>query len=104
MVIDEGSNAFIQNHWEELLKEEKFSVKYVLPARQTYYNFKIKKFEEKPKSVKFVLYPSNPLIRLLAGNIYITFSRKDKKLLMYEGITNLRDQDDNISVRGVCTY
>jgi hypothetical protein len=92
-VIDGGFNYFVKKNWDTLLKGNSLTFNFVVPARQDYYKFRVRKVNETTymgkKAMVVYLEPDNFIIRALVDPIVITYDLSSKRILVYEGISNL---------------
>ena len=92
-VIDGGFNYFVKNNWDALLKGGILTFNFVVPARKDYYKFRVRKVSETTyigkKAIVVHLEPDNFIIRALVDPIVITYDLSSKRILIYEGISNL---------------
>jgi hypothetical protein len=93
--IDAGFDIFVQRHWDVLVSGKTVSFPFLVPSRRTYYDFKVSKLENATS-------PANTLtIRLALGAWYafllphidVTYDRTTRRLLSYQGLSNIRKGD-----------
>ena len=98
-VIDGGFNYFIKNNWDLLSKGNVISFNFVVPALLDYYKFRISKTGETVISLKkamvIKLEPDNFILRSIVNPIIITYDLKTKRIITYEGISNISDEKGN---------
>lgn len=99
-VIDAGFDRFVETNWEALTRGEPLVRSFLVPGRLDYYQFRIVKVAGGEAEVKFAMEPDSMLIRLFAPRVLVTYALPGRRLLRYEGISNLRDAaGDNYQVR-----
>jgi hypothetical protein len=93
MVVDGGFNYFVKDNWEDLKKGKTLSFNFVVPAEQDYYRFRVRKTGEGThqgkKTLKVNLEVDNFLMRAFVDPIQITYDVQNKRILVYEGISNI---------------
>ncbi len=103
-VIDGGFNYFIKSNWEEIIKGNEMTFNIAIPSELDYYKFRITKEKEtvydKKNAVILKLELDNVVLRYLAGPITIIYDVESKRLLSYEGLSNIRNSSGkNYEVR-----
>ncbi|MDX1432861.1 MAG: hypothetical protein R3286_10470 [Gammaproteobacteria bacterium] len=99
-VIDAGFDRFIERNWDALTRGEALTRSFLVPGRLEYYDFRITRVAGGGDEITFALEPDTMLIRLFAPRILVTYALPSRRLLRYEGVSNLRDAaGDNYQVR-----
>jgi hypothetical protein len=102
LVIDAGFDEFIHSEWESLLSGAVLPLTFLVPSRMEQMQFVVQRLEAAPGGI-----PGAQLFRMkLAGvlgwlvpGIDVAYDAKDRWLLSYEGLSNLRDRaGDNFQV------
>ena len=96
-VIDAGFEAYIQDHWQQLLLAKEHTVSFAIPAQLDFFTVEIRflkklTFREKP-AVMFELSPSNFLLNIFIKPIRLVFDQKQRKLLEYNGPYSFYGED-----------
>lgn len=94
LVSDAGFDEFVRNHWAELEAGKTVRFPFLIPSRLDYLGFKVKKHREQRLEGELV-----SVIRLnLSGvlgwflpYIEVYYRKRDRILMRYEGLTNIRD-------------
>lgn len=92
-VLDGGFTNFLRVRWEELSAGKKVRFNVIVPSRLDYYRFVA--FEDKAASGSLngakvlVAAPESRVLRLLAPRIEFTFDPATRRLLKYEGVSNI---------------
>lgn len=94
MAADSGFHSFIRAHFNELMNGSTLSLRLVVAGQLDAYQFRLRKtgdtqFEGKP-AVTIVAEPDS-LLRLFVDPLLLTYDPTDKKLLEYQGVSNLHD-------------
>lgn len=99
-VIDDGFNTYAAGHWDALLTGEDVPIEYLVPSRHRFYHFRVVKVDDaNPDELRLRMQFDFWFGRFLP-HVYVTFDRATRKLIRYEGISNIRDAEgDNVHVR-----
>lgn len=94
MAADSGFHSFIRAHFDELMNGRTLSLRLVVAGQLDAYQFRLRKtgdtqFEGKP-AISIVAEPDS-LLRLFVDPLQLTYDPADKKLLEYQGVSNLHD-------------
>ncbi|MEI9921289.1 MAG: hypothetical protein WDO14_21265 [Bacteroidota bacterium] len=95
MVVDGGFNQFIKANWSSLEKGETITFHFVIPARLDYFTLRAVMVESNEKEMKVRVEPDKTLIRLLASPIDVRYSKDTRRILTYEGQSNISDENGN---------
>ena len=103
-VIDAGFNNYVQARWESIARGEKQYFNFGAPFAQDYYGFRVYKEEEVEKNGRRMMVVhldiDNFLIRLFLDPIVLMYDMEAKRLVSYEGISNINnDQGKSYVVR-----
>lgn len=94
-VVDGGFNYFVKENWEALIHDKTLNFNFVVPAEQDYFSFRLKKVKETDyKGKQAVIYKmelDNFILRRLVPPIILTYDTDTKRLLKYEGISNINN-------------
>lgn len=93
-VIDAGFDAFVRNHWPAIAQGDPVKVRFLIPSRQEYFNFKI-------ADVRDAVVDGRPVRRLrmkLAAwygfavpSLELAYERDGSRLVEFQGIGTIRD-------------
>jgi hypothetical protein len=88
-VTDAGFDQFVETHWQALVNGDTLELDFLALSRATYIGFTLEKTSDEGDLMKLRLAPASFLIRLLMDPIYLTYDRVTRKLLVFEGLTNI---------------
>lgn len=101
-VIDAGFDAYLRSHWDALGEGRDTNIAFLVPSRLAYIDLKIHvrdKTTASPPVRQFHL-SLNAWYGFVAPSINVTYSMRDRRLLRFEGVSNIRDnQGDTQQVR-----
>jgi hypothetical protein len=105
MIGGQGFHYFIQDHLEKLAKGEKVKTKFVLPGALDYYSFVIQKSDDKKvkDSEIYLVMKLDSLLSVFISPIHMTYDIPTKRLMGYEGESNLQDKNEKAIVVNI-TY
>ncbi|MBC53375.1 MAG: hypothetical protein CMQ34_06005 [Gammaproteobacteria bacterium] len=99
MIIDAGFDPFVRQHWERLTDGRRLTTEFLVPARMDTVRISISKTDNADCNFPaqdlhcFVIKPAG-LLRVVSwfvDPIYIAYDNASRRLLMFEGVSNLRD-------------
>lgn len=88
-VVDAGFDQYVMSHWQDLIDGRQVDMNFLALTRSEYIGFQLKKIKQEKNIIVLSLRPSNFLIRLLLEPIYLSYHVQSKRLLRFEGLTNL---------------
>lgn len=95
-VIDTGFDAFVQRHWDVLVGGGSLRFDFLVPSRRRFYAFKVERIEPEagapPHSVTLRIGLS-AWFAFLLPHIDLTYDVASRRLVRYEGLSNVRDLD-----------
>ncbi len=94
LVADAGFNEFIKINWLQLRTGKALPLRFAVPTRLQAYKFNLKQTGESTfAGVPAVTYQLklSGLLSLLADPIEVTYDRTSRRLLRFQGLSNLRD-------------
>lgn len=101
MIIDAGFDPFVRQHWDRLTEGRRVTTEFLVPARMDTVNISISKTDIDDCNFPaqdmhcFVIKPAG-LLRVVSwfvDPIYIAYDNKTRRLLMFDGVSNLRDDN-----------
>lgn len=98
LVADAGFDEFVQVHWDELLRGKPLEMRFLVPSRLDDYGFQV----EHLRSESIAGTPTEVFRLRLSGiwgwflpGIDVYYSASERVLVRYDGVSDLRDADDN---------
>ena len=94
LVADAGFNEFIKLNWPKLRSGKALALQFAVPTRLQAYKFNLKQIAESQfAGVPAVTYQLKiaGLLSLIADPIEVTYDKSSRRLLRFQGISNLRD-------------
>ena len=95
-VIDGGFNNFVKQHWDQLQAGERISFNFAVPSQLDYYAFRMTKAQDVTfagkKAVVYKMELDQPILRALFPAILPTYNTSSKRLMQYDGISNINDK------------
>lgn len=99
-VIDGGFNQYIKTNWSELEKGKTLVFNFAVASRLDYYKMRAVRVSATEKSMKVKIEPERKILRLLASPIVVNYDKSTKRILSYEGISNISDENgDNLTIK-----
>ena len=92
-VIDTGFEAFARLHWDALVRGESLAFDYLVPSRRKFFAFQVGKIDlptAPSGSVTFRL-ASSSWLSFLLPHIDVSYDLATRRLVHYEGLSNVRD-------------
>ena len=97
LITGQGLYAYLKTHLKELcIKKESTDIKFLIPMKRTYYDFRIKVKKLTTDKVKFRVEIDNFFARLIAPSLDITYDRNNANLLVFEGPSNILDEKEKM--------
>lgn len=107
LVCGQGYHNFIISKMDSFKVGETRELRFIIPSMRDYFTFDLTFLgplnKEKPDEVSFRLDITNWILKMFADKIQVTYSKKDKVLLRYEGLTNLKN-DKGDQYDAILTY
>jgi hypothetical protein len=99
-VIDGGFNQFIKSNWKSLEGGESVVFYFTVSSKLDYYKMRAVKVNAIGNSMKIKIEPDQQVFRWIATPIIITYELTTKRILSYEGKSNIANEDGmNITVK-----
>jgi hypothetical protein len=97
LVCGQGYHNYIIKNLDSFKVGETKTIKFVLPSMRDYFSFDLTYLgpleKGKPDEVTLRLDITNFILSMFADKIQVTYSKKEKTLLRYQGLTNLKNAD-----------
>lgn len=107
LVCGQGYHNFIIANMDSFKVGEKRELRFIIPSMRDYFTFDLTFLgplnKDNPDEVTFRLDITNWILKMFADKIQVTYSKKDKVLLRYEGLTNLKN-DKGDQYDAILTY
>lgn len=110
VVTDGGLDYFLKTHIDRLNRGEVIRANFIVAHRLTYYSCRAEKVSNTSvngkQAVLVRLEPESWIVRTLSDPIFVTYDLESKRLLVYEGNSNIEDETttSNHKIRAVFTY
>jgi hypothetical protein len=88
-IVGQGFHQFIVHNLERIAQGEVIHIRLVLPSRLDQYEFRIRKRKVDGDTLYIRLEIDNWLLRLFAPHVDVEYDQENRRLLRYEGISNL---------------
>jgi hypothetical protein len=93
-VLGQGFNNFVLKKWDDLIAKKNIPFKFIVPAELDYFSFEAFISKKTDDGVlQFSIRLGSWVLRQFLKPIVVTYNAKQKKLLTYEGLSNLSDQN-----------
>jgi hypothetical protein len=92
-VIDTGFDVFTQAHWDTLVRGDTVAFDFLVPSRRSFYAFKVGKVDlpTAPQGSITFRMASSSWLAFLLPHIDISYDLTTRRLVHYEGLSNVRD-------------
>ncbi len=92
-IVDAGFDRFVENNWEALMRGDTFVRPFLVPSRLQFIDFRIRRIDDgsEPESATFEMAIDSALLRFFAPAITVVYDTRDRTLLEYDGVSNIRD-------------
>ena len=92
LIVGPGFNEFIKANWDRLLAGQTIVCAFVVPSRLQLVPFRIRHTGDiADGGHRFTVSADNAFLRLLAPELKVEYDRRTRKLLTYEGPSNVND-------------
>ena len=91
MVVDAGFDQMLIQYWDQLLNNQPLEFEFLAPTRAELISFSLTPVYQDNQVIKFELAPSNFILSLLFDAIKLTYDKFSKRILVYEGLTNIEE-------------
>lgn len=100
-IVDAGFDRFVDNNWDALMRGVTFVRPFLVPSRLQFIDFRIRRIDNgtDPETATFEMAVDSALLRFFAPAITVVYSMRDRTLLKYDGVSNMRnDSGENLDV------
>lgn len=97
IVSDAGFDEFVRKHWAELEAGKSVRFPFLIPSRLDYLSFKVKKHHEikiDGTTASVIRLNLSGVLGWFLPYIEVSYRKTDRVLMRYEGLTNIRGEDD----------
>ncbi len=96
-IVDAGFDRFVENNWDALMRGDGFVRPFLVPSRLKFMDFRIQRVDDggKVDRAVFEMALDSPLLRLLAPSITVVYDARNRTLLEYDGVSNMRNRQGN---------
>lgn len=95
-VAGQGINYYVQANVDKIRAEKTTALTLLIPGRLNYFTFKMEAVSELNDILYLEFTASNFFIRLFVPKLKVQFDVKHRRLLRYEGVSNIADIDGKI--------
>ena len=92
LVVDGGFNYYIKTNWSELVAGTTKVFNFAVPSQLDYYAFRLQKDAQLGDEIVFKMAPDSYLLRKLVDPIKVTYKISTKRMVKYEGLSNINDK------------
>lgn len=94
LVGGQGMNYYLLDHLETIQPLQELSLRFLIPGKLDFYDFKIKKTNESTDGiVEFEIVIQNWFFKIFAPKLFVKYDKKKKRIVWYKGISNLKSDD-----------
>ena len=91
-VADAGFDRMIITRWDELMRGLTIDLPFLIPVAAKTVPFRLKKLSDDSETVTFRMSARSWLVRVLVAPIDVSYSKSDKRLVQYRGLSNLHNE------------
>lgn len=103
LVVDAGFDEYVRARWPRLVAGETLRLDFLVPSRLSRYGFKLRHVRDETvfgEPARVFRLGLSGLLGWLAEPIEVSYRERDRRLLRFEGMSNIRrDPDDNFVAR-----
>ena len=108
-VLDGGFDYFVRENWENFSDERKISFEFLVPVELGEFGFRVYKLRDDVvlgrEAIVLRMEIDNFIFRSFIRPITIAYDKKTKRILQYEGISNINDENGkSLNVKITYTY
>lgn len=91
--IDAGFDHAVRRHWQQLSEGERIVFDFAVPDKLRTFRFRIRRLQPPSEHLRLRIEPDSFWLRWIAPHIDLTYDVEQRRLLVYEGITDMRRAD-----------
>ncbi len=92
----QGWHYYVVENLERLERGEVFKIRLIFPNKLRAYEFKIEKVDSEGDLVRVKVKFANWLVSWFVPQLDLLYSKKDRKLIEYQGVSNIFDENDDL--------
>ena len=92
----QGWHYYVVENLEDLEKNQSFTLKLIFPNKLKAYPFKIEKVGSSDKTMDVNVRFANRVISWLVPQLDLVYNKEDRKLLEFQGVSNIFDNNDDL--------
>jgi len=96
LVAGQGLHYYLVLKMDEVIQKGKLTLKFMIPGQLDVYEFKLKVFKVMDNKVEFEVMINNWFLKLFAPKLKMIYELKSRRLLSYEGLSNLKGADGKL--------
>jgi hypothetical protein len=89
----QGLNYYLLGNLSSFDPEKTLPLRFLIPGKLDYYDFDMKQVGQQGDIVEFEIKVKNWFLKLFAPSLRVKYDRKQKHIVWYEGISNIKDDD-----------
>ncbi len=91
-IADAGFDRLIDERWGDLTGGQVVDLPFLLPVALKTVQFSLRQIAESEQAVTFRMSPRTWLLRMLVAPIDVSYDKANRRLLRYDGLSNLHNQ------------
>ncbi|MGW8320748.1 MAG: hypothetical protein ACWGSD_04270 [Thermodesulfobacteriota bacterium] len=92
----QGWHYYVVENLERLERGDVFKIKLIFPNKLRAYDFKIEKVDSEGDTVRVKVKFANWLVSWAVPQLDLLYSKKERKLIDYRGVSNIFDENDDL--------
>ena len=96
LVGGQGLHYYLVLHMDEVIKKGKLKLKFLIPGRLDVYDFNLKVLHVTDQQVEFDVVIDHWFLKLFAPKLKMIYDTKSRRLLSYEGLSNLKNSKGDL--------
>jgi hypothetical protein len=96
LVAGQGLHYYLVSKMDEVVQKGKLTLKFMIPGQLDVYEFKLQVIKVMDTRVEFEVLINNWFLKLFAPKLKMIYDTKLRRLLSYEGLSNLKGVDGKL--------
>jgi len=92
----QGLHYYLRDRLEQAKQKVNLPLQFLIPGKLDYYSFELKYTESQGQVMKFDIEISNFFLKLFAPKLVVHYDTKTKRLVHYEGLSNITDENGDL--------